>query len=117
MSITKKYTVKSILLGVIWMLIGVGTIILLVAAVNKNETAYCKGINISISGVSNHYFIDKKEVTSLIAQFEGAGYATKRINRFNLQRIEQRLKTELWIKQAELFFDNNRILQVLIQER
>ncbi|HQW83575.1 MAG TPA: hypothetical protein PK987_03900, partial [Ferruginibacter sp.] len=36
---------------------------------------------------------------------------------FNLKKMEQQLQQDVWVKTAELFFDNNEILQVNIHER
>jgi cell division protein FtsQ len=39
------------------------------------------------------------------------------IKSFDLRKMENQLKRNVWVKDAELFFDNSRVLQVRVQER
>jgi cell division protein FtsQ len=39
------------------------------------------------------------------------------IESINLQMLERRLEKDKWIRNAELFFDNNNVLQVKVEER
>lgn len=94
-----------------------GGIVLLLAAVKSRNTKTCKGIAIEINGVSNNFFIDKADVLDIIKNFVGADPQGRVISSFNLGEIENSLKKDVWIKNAELFFDNNEVLSVLIDER
>src|SRR4051812_19960773 len=107
MSLLKRYRIKTILLAVLWIVIGCGSTVLLIAAVKKNDQKRCTGINIDISGVNNHYFIDKKDVKNIISIYAGERQIGKPIDDFDLNKMEGSLKKEIWIKDAEIFFDNN----------
>lgn len=48
---------------------------------------------------------------------ENANPVAKSIGSFNLKKLEQQLMQDIWIKTAELYFDNNEVLQVTINER
>lgn len=113
----KRYNIKNILLGTLWVLLGAGSIVLLVAAVNKKDTKQCRGIEVNISGVSNNFFIDKADVLKIINHFAGTGAVGKPIADFDLVKMESALKKDVWIKEAEMFFDNNEVLQVAVAER
>ncbi|MEP6713609.1 MAG: hypothetical protein ABJA37_14380, partial [Ferruginibacter sp.] len=112
----KKLNIKKILSGLLWVTIGIGTVVLLIAAVKRKDAKHCKGIEINISGANNNFFIDKKDVLAVINRFtdEAAG---KAIESFNLRQMEAALEEDVWIKNAELFFDNNNILQADVEER
>ena len=112
-----RYSIKSILLTSLWIAIGACSIVLLVAGVRKKDTKECKGIEINISGASNNFFIDKSDVQKIIAMYAGTNAIGKPIEHFNLVAMETALKKDVWIKNAELFFDNNEILQVSAEER
>lgn len=116
MNIFKRYNVKSILLTVMWIAIGCSTVALLVAAVHTKDIKHCKGLEIRIHGVSNNFFIDKDDVKQIISAYTG-DIAGTRIDGFNLGAMEAELKREVWIKDADLFFDNNGILQATVEER
>ncbi len=113
----KKYTIKNILLTTLWVALGGATIFLLVAAVKTKEAKRCKGIEINIHGVSNNFFVDKKDILNSIIAIEETNPVGKTIGSFNLKKMEQELEKDVWIKSAELFFDNNETLQVTVQER
>ena len=61
MSGNKKYTFRKFLAIAVWVLLGSGTVVLLIAAITKKDNERITGIEIHISGVQNNYFIDKKE--------------------------------------------------------
>lgn len=113
----KKPQIKKILITVLWSVLGLAAIVLLAAAVLRKDNALCSGIEINISGVSNNFFIDKNDVLKLIYQQAGGEPTGKPVNRFNLRHIETMLEKEVWIKDAELFFDNNNLLQASVEER
>ena len=113
----KRYSIKNILLTSLWIAIGACSVVLLVAGVRKKDTKECKGIEINISGASNNFFIDKADVQKIITMYAGTNAIGKPIEHFNLVAMETALKKDVWIKNAELFFDNNEILQVSAEER
>jgi len=113
----KRYKIKNILLTTLWFAVGIGSIVLLVAAVHKKDIKSCKGIEINISGASNNFFIDKTDVKKIITKYAGENAVGRPIENFNLVSMESALKKDVWIRNAELFFDNNEILQVSVEER
>jgi cell division protein FtsQ len=113
----KRYSLKNILLTTLWIALSACTVVLLVAAIRIKDEHQCKGIEISIEGVSNNFFVDKKDILKTVTAFEKTNPVGKAIGSFNLKLMETVLKKNVWIKAAELFFDNNEILQVNVQER
>ena len=117
MTESKRYTFKQILISATWILIGMGTVVLLVAAINKKKGQRCHFVDIHITGVRNNFFIDNNDVTKILGQFSRSKLEGKPINTFDLSSMEKALKKNEWIMHAELFFDNNDILKVNIFER
>jgi cell division protein FtsQ len=117
MSISSKYTIKKILVAVIWLIIGSGTIVLLVAAIEKRNNERCARIDIRISGVQNNFFIDKKDVLSILEKTNAGKLEKMPLHSIDLSFMETELQKSQWIKNAELFFDNNNVLEVRITER
>ncbi|MGI8952014.1 MAG: cell division protein FtsQ/DivIB [Chitinophagaceae bacterium] len=98
-----------------WGGFGTATVLLLVAAMQQKEHKPCSAINIEINSTKNNAFIDEKEVAQLLKS--NGALVGKDISTINLRNIESNLSKDAWIKNAELFFDNNQILQVKIEER
>ncbi len=117
MAVKKRYSIKNILLTTLWLAFAAGTVVLLVAAIRIKEEKHCKDIEINIQGVSNNFFVDKKDILRSITAFEKTNPVGKTIGAFNLKLMETELEKDVWIKSAELFFDNNEIMQVNVLER
>jgi len=113
----RKYGIRNILLTTLWTGIGLCVAVLLVAAIRKKDAMVCRSVEISIRGVSTNYFVDESDVMNTITRLAGGNPVGKRTGSFNLRKMEYELKLNVWIKKAELFFDNNEKLQVRITER
>ncbi len=112
-----KYNTKKIVRSIVWMLIGIACITLLISAVHNKEAKVCKAVEIEISGVNNNFFIDKNDVYAIIKNFGGDSTQQRSLADINLKQIERELEKNVWIKNAELFFDNNNVLKVSVDER
>ena len=117
MAETRTYTFKKILAIAIWIVLGSGTIVLLVAAMTKKKNERIAGIDIHISGVQNNYFIDKKDVLNILQKSNGGKFDNASASSLDLTVMENALSKQPWVKNAEMFFDNNNMLQVKIVER
>lgn len=107
--------IKKIIFISIWLVIGAGLCVLLVAAIKERNHKICKGYEIEIKGPSDKWFIDKKAISDLLSG--NMNIKGKMIKQIELNKIEARLENNPWIKNAELFFDNGQVLQVRIEER
>jgi cell division protein FtsQ len=106
---------KKRLQMILWIMLGVGTCTLLVAAMQKKDAKTCTGIDIKIEGAYDHVFVDDKDVMKVL-QKNGAGKGQE-TNEVALRNIEDALEKNAWIKKAELFFDNKQVLHAEIEER
>lgn len=90
-------------------------VVLLVAAVQKKNSLRCREVHVEIEGAEEHVFVDEKH---LLKQLEKMGADSgAAISSINLRWLETKIERDAWIKNAELYFDNNRVLQVKIEER
>ena len=112
-----KQNIIRFFINLLWVLVGSASIVLLVSAVHNKEIKVCKGVEINISGVSNNFFIDKTDVYNIIKNFGGDSTQKKSLASIDLGRIEKALEKDLWVKNAELYFDNNNFLKVSVEER
>lgn len=103
--------------NVLWLAIGTGTIVLLVAAIKKKDGQHCTGVSITIEGVNNNFFVDKKDILNSITEEVGGNPAGKIISAFDLRKLEAQIQKDIWVKSSQLFFDNNNRLMVKVLER
>jgi cell division protein FtsQ len=117
-----RYSIKKITFAILWLVVGVSTAVLLAAAIRKKDTAHCKKIDVKITGIENSLFgdekfVDEKDILNTIKKVCNTNPIGKSIGSFDLKKIEIELEKSKWVKNAELFFDNNDILKVKVQER
>ena len=111
----RKYNWKKIFTQTLWILAGIGMIVLLGAAMQRKNQKQCMDIKIEITGVERHMFIDEKDVLHIL---NSAGpVAGNKLSAINLKIMEAVLERNSWVKNAEMFLDNNQLLQVRIEER
>lgn len=101
----------------LWIVAGVGALVLLVAAIRSRNDKLCKGYEIDIAGGGDHWFMDKNDVVQVLTGNGAYKLRGRAIKLFDLRRLEEKLERDVWIKDAELFFDNNNVLRVKIEER
>lgn len=114
---TTKKTIRKWLIICTWFAVG-GTVLgLLIAAAIKKDASLCKGIDPTIYGFNKDFFIEEKDIESSIVASIGMPVKEKSIGSFDLRKLELELEKNIWIKKANLFFDNNGILHAKIQGR
>ena len=106
---------KKKIIQVLWLLAGLGAIVLFGAAMQQKNRKVCTDVKVEIFGVEEHLFIDETEVKEIISS--DASIKNMPMNTIDLRGIETTLESTPWVKNAELFFDNKQVLQIKIIER
>jgi cell division protein FtsQ len=104
---------RFILIG--WCVLGSAITVLLVAAMKEKEHKLCSDINIEIIGAHQHIFVNENDVKEILKS--KSALMGKDISEIDLRGTEEELRKDPWVKKAELFFDNNQVLRVKIDER
>lgn len=116
MAINKNH-IKKIFFGFTWSVVALLCVWLLVAAVDRQQTDVCKEVVINVNGNGNNFFIDKKEVLLIINSQNGGKTIGKKIGSINLHQLENELRKDTWVKEVQIYFDNNKKLVVSLEER
>lgn len=111
----KEIPWKKSLIQAAWLLAGLGTIVLLGAAMQRKNAQTCKGIRIDITGIEEHMFIDEKDVLELLN--EKRKIIGTPVHLLDLRAMELGMERNPWVKNAELFINNQQVMQVSIEER
>ena len=101
----------------LWVCIGGGMLSLLIAAIGKKNREDCTGYTIAIKAAKENYFIDADDIRKLLRSGAGTEIKGKKIKEINLKKLEQLLKDNVWIRKAEMWFDNRNVLHVEVYER
>jgi cell division protein FtsQ len=100
-----------------WLLVITGITTLLIAANSKKKEHTCKDILVGIKGNEGKFYIEKEDVLKLMEKTVDGSLLQKNITAINLKKLEEGLKTNPWIKSAELYFDSKDVLHVFVEER
>lgn len=94
-----------------------GITTLLVAANSKQTKHVCQNILIGIKGNEGKFYVEKEDVLNLMETTTSNALLQKAISNINLSALETELKTNPWIKAAELYFDSKDALHVFVEQR
>ena len=86
----KRYSIKKIFLATLWITVGAGTTVLLVAGIKKKDAAKCKDVEIKISGIektNDPKFVDEEDVMHTIQKICNTDPKGKSIGSFDLSKI------------------------------
>jgi len=112
-----KSNIRKILLLSLGVLAGGGLLVLLIAAINKKNHKICNGVDIVIKGTGHEVFLSRQDVMSIIAPDKSNPAKGKPLASFDLKKIESAIEQNVWTRDAQLFFDNNGVLRVNVEER
>ncbi len=98
-----------------WTLLGIATVALLIAAMGVKNHKTCSGINLILEGGKEEVFLNEKTLLKIINR--NGAIKGRDIASIDVNNIEALLEQNAWVKNAELFFDNNQVLQIRITER
>ena len=113
---TKK-TIRKILFVDMWIAIGGGMITLLAAAMRQQKSDRCDSYIITIKGATENLFVSEKDVVKILSSQNGGKIKGQPRASFDLMKMEIELEKDVWIKDAELYFDNQDVLHVKVTER
>lgn len=106
---------KKRIIQTVWILVGVGTMVLFGAAMVKKNEKRCAGIQVEIAGAAQHMFLDEKDILGILTASNPV--TGKSIGKTNLRYLENKLERNSWVQNAEMYFDNKQFLQIRIIER
>ncbi|TWF45523.1 cell division protein FtsQ [Chitinophaga polysaccharea] len=101
----------------LWGLALTGFVVLLVAAIQDKDAGKCKGIQVKFEGKDDNFFIEPKDIKSLIAKDKNLNPVGKKIGDINIAQLEALVDQDPWVKNAEIYFDNKQQLNIKVTQR
>jgi cell division protein FtsQ len=109
--------IRKALFVAVWLTIGAGMLSLLIAAIGKQKRDQCRDYSIKIKGSQEHLFVDEKAIVRILEMGGKGKIRGQKRSSFNLLEIERTLESNVWIRDAEIYFDNHDVLHVSVKER
>lgn len=117
MDLNKRKTIRKILMLGGWLLVITGIASLLIAANRKEKGHVCTEILFGIDDKEGKLYVEKEDVLELMEKAMGGSLLHKKITDINLALLENVLRKNPWIRNAELYFDSKHALHVFVEER
>ena len=80
--------IKKVLFIALWLTIGGGMLMLLIAAIGRQKKELCKDYIISIKGTQKNLFVDDKTIVKILTQAGNGKNRGQKRSSFNLLEIE-----------------------------
>ena len=112
-----KQLIKRLFFITITLAACTGLVILLVAAIGKKNQKRCKDYVITIKGAQKNLFINENDIRKLLDSNIGGKIKDEAISDFNLRKLEQQIKENAWVQNANLYFDNMNVLHISVLEK
>jgi cell division protein FtsQ len=112
-----KPNIQKWLMISLWIFLSAGVMTLLVAAIQKKKQKAIKDVVVEIVGAHNYVFVDEADVKQIASTANGASINGESVGQLRMKKMEEALEKDEWIKDAELFIDNNNVLHIKIFER
>ncbi|MBO9730475.1 MAG: hypothetical protein J7623_17675 [Chitinophaga sp.] len=108
---------KRLGIALLWGMALSGFVVLLVAAIQDKDAGKCKSIQVKFEGKDDNFFIESKDIKSLLTKDKSLNPIGKRIGEINISKLEALVDQDPWVKNAEIYFDNGQRLNVKITQR
>lgn len=108
--------IRTILKISAWVMVGAGMLVLLISAMGKREEQICVGVDIELKGEGQSLFIERKDILDVLTAKGGRKIKGRAIKDIDIKLLETQLEKNVWINNAELFFDKNAVLHVIVEE-
>lgn len=113
----KTVKIKKILVHVFWSLFGAGVVVLLAAAVRAKQDKECSAIEITFTGQGSPLFLNTNEVMNILTGNGRNVLKGEVLRAFDLQKLEAKLEQKIYVADAEIYFNNQQVLEVKVRER
>lgn len=111
----RKISVRKVLQVLLTLVVTVGCVIAISSASHKEIVKTLTGLDIHIKN-DKHKFVEAQQVRKdIIANYPDVVHMP--VNKVNIGAIEQKLKKNPWVANAQVYIDNKRMMHVNITQR
>ena len=112
-----RTTIKKIVFICFWVMVSGGILSLLIAAIGKKNKGISSGYSIAVNEGRESFFFEEKDISNLLNPVLENELQHKKIADIDLKRYEALLRDNVWISQAELWFDSRNHLHISVDEK
>ena len=113
----RSISVRKIIQALVTVLLLTACVLATISAAKIQNKKTIRSINVTIKNEQTCHFIDKQEVEKMLLEQRHIDLKSTTIQKIDLRQMEQILLANPWIENAQVFVDNNRVLNVNVQQR
>jgi cell division protein FtsQ len=117
MELTRKISYRKVLQAVITLVVTTGTIVAVVGASRVEDRKMLRKVSVHIRNSKKYHFIEEKEVVDEAITRRNLDIMNTPVGKLDIQGIEDALRADPWIEEAQVFMDNNENLNINITQR
>lgn len=112
----KKKGALRVLVALVSVAMVTGFVILFIAASKDRSQAVCTAMRIEVEESGAPLFVNTRAIKDFISQNRKLNPVGRKLRQLNTALLEESVKTFPWVKDAELYVDNNDILRIRITQ-
>lgn len=112
----KTYRIPRLIKLITAMVLVAGVLILSVSAIGNKEKEKVNEIQVSIQNEQEQAFITKEKVLELLSRAAGKKVKNQSVGSLDLAMIEQKLEKFDWIRNVDMYMDNQNTLRISIEQ-
>jgi cell division protein FtsQ len=112
----RKISVRKIMQMAVTLVVTVGCVIAISSASNKEIKKNITGVDIFIKN-DKHKFVDEQMVRTVLSNAYGLDMTSIPVSKMNIRAIEDTIRTNKWVADAQVYIDNMRVLHVKVTQR
>jgi cell division protein FtsQ len=110
-------SVRKILQVFTTVVVSVGCIVAMVSASRVEDTYKLTGVAVHIKNAKKYHFIEQKEIMDLAIYNRHVDIANTPSSRIDINSMEQVIKADPWVEDAQVYIDNERLMHMYVTQR
>lgn len=115
MSKKRKISIRKIIQVLLTLVASSACIVAILSASRIEDTKKLSGIDMQVSNDETYHFLDKTELLKAITDNKVVEQLS--VNKLHIQTIEDSMRSNPWIGDAQVYVDNNRMMHINIEQR
>ena len=117
MKLKRKISIRKILQVSLTVVVSMCCIIAMVSASNIEDSKTLTSIEVHFKNDKKYHFIEEKEILDLAINNRDIDIMHIPMSKLDIHSMEQVIMEDPWVAHAQVFVDNNRVLQMYVTQR
>ncbi len=113
----RKISIRKILQVFLTLVVTTGCIIAMVSASKIEDNKTLTSVAVHIKNDKKYHFIEQKEIMDLAINDRQIDIAHTPLSKLDIHSMEQVILADPWVADAQVFVDNDRVLQMYVTQR